>query len=141
MFVIRNQGFFYTDEYFAPGEVFKRVVKKTFPTRAAAEKARTALVRNWVRAEPIGNYVFDDQKATAAIWKYLHAEWPGKFKGKEWLIDVEIPKAATDAQVDEIVKRMGVTFAEVFEVKNEPKKTEDADAAAYADELHYGPTR
>jgi hypothetical protein len=147
MFIIRNQGFFYTDEYFAPGEVFKQVVKKTFKTKAAAEKARLELVRKWVRSEPIGNYVFDDREATDAIWKYLRKQWPGSFDGKEWLMDVEIPEDATDEQVDEIVKRMGVTFAEVFEVEaDEDAGEEDEDEdenededGSYEDDLHFGP--
>jgi hypothetical protein len=147
-FIIRNQGFFYTDEYFAPGEVFKQVVKKTFRTRAAAEKTCAALVRKWVRSEPIGNYVFDDRAATDAIWKYLRAEWPGDFDGKEWLSDVEIPEDATDEQVDAIVKRMSVTFAQVFEVEEDEVEAADEDEgedgaedeeADYEDELHYGP--
>jgi len=153
-FIIRNQGFFYTDEYFAPGEVFKKVVKKTFSTKAAAEKARAALVRKWVRSDTIGNYVFDDQVAVAAVWKYLRKEWPNAFDGVKWLHDVEIPEDATDAQVDEIVKRMGVSFAEVFEVEEgsdeavEPDAPEPGtddeegseDADGECEDLHFGPT-
>lgn len=154
-FIIRNQGFFYTDEYFAPGEVFKKVVKKTFSTRAAAEKARATLVRKWVRADTIGNYVFDDQVAVAAVWEYLRKEWPNAFDGVKWLHDVEIPEDATDAQVDEIVKRMGVTFAQVFEVEEGSEEAVEPDApepgtddeedfsedeGAYEDDLHFGPT-
>ena len=124
-FIIRSQGFFYTDEYFAPGDVFKQVVKKTYPTKQAAEKARAALVRKWVRSDSIGNYVFDDQSAVAAVWAYLRKEWPDAFEGVQWLHDVEIPRDATDAQVDEIVQRMGVTFAQVFEVEEGDIKDED----------------
>lgn len=159
-FIIRSQGFFYTDEYYAPGEVFKQVVKKTFSTKAAAETARAELVRKWVRLEPIGNYVFDDEKAIEAIVEYLRAEWPDEFDGTEWLHEVMIPDRATDKQVDEIVKRMAVTFAQVFEVDaadveaeleaesddddaDEPDDEDDDfdDEDFYDDELHYGPRR
>lgn len=160
-FIIRSQGFFYTDEYFAPGDVFKQVVKKTYPTKQAAEKARAALVRKWVRSDSIGNYVFDDQSAVAAVWAYLRKEWPDAFEGVQWLHDVEIPRDATDAQVDEIVQRMGVTFAQVFEVEegdikdedDEDDSDEDSDEDSEdgddedgddeddedGDDLHYGP--
>jgi hypothetical protein len=134
-FIIRSQGFFYTDEYFAPGDVFKQVVKKTYPTKQAAEKARAALVRKWVRSDSIGNYVFDDQSAVAAVWAYLRKEWPDAFEGVQWLHDVEIPRDATDAQVDEIVQRMGVTFAQVFEVEEGDIKDEgDEDGSDEGDE-------
>lgn len=137
-FILRNQGFFYTDEYYAPGEVFKQVVKRTFETRAAAEQELAALVRRWVRSEPIGNYVFDDNAAVNAVFAYLRQEWPDTFAKHEWLFDAEIPDDATDEQVDEIVKRMGVTFAEVFEVdESSAKRTKRED---YEDELHFGPT-
>ncbi len=149
-FIIRSQGFFYTDEYFAPGDVFKPVGKKKYPTKAAAEEARAALVRKWVRSEPLGNYVFDDKAATAAVLKYLQAEWPSDFDDKKWLWDVEIPKKATDKQVDELVKRMGVTFAEVFKVEEGAAEDADDDGDEDEDEegegeeggvgdLYYGP--
>ncbi len=159
-FIIRSQGFFYTDEYFAPGDVFKQVVKKTYPTKQAAEKARAALVRKWVRSDSIGNYVFDDESAVAAVWAYLRKEWPDAFEGVQWLHDVEIPRDATDAQVDEIVQRMGVTFAQVFEVEEgdedgSDEDSEDGDGSEEdedeededeededeedGDDLHYGP--
>lgn len=161
MFIIRNQGFFYTDEYYAPVETFKQVVKKTFATKAAAEKACITMVRKWVRSEPIGNYVFDDTMAVKAISKYLVKTWPDEFDGADdfFLHEAEIPKAATDKQVDEIVKLMGVTFAEVFEVDEDEDEDEgegeggvdddddddenddeEADPEEYDEELHYGPS-
>ena len=153
-FIIRSQGFFYTDEYYAPGEVFRQVVKATYPTKMAAEAARAALVREWVRAERIGDYVFDDEVALAAVSAYLRAEWPDAFTRDGWLGDAEIPKDATDPQVDEIVKRMGVTFAQVFEVDDDKSDAEDDDSgdgdgddlldddAEFEDDaLHFGPTR
>jgi hypothetical protein len=147
-FIIRSHGFFYTDEYYAPGDVFKQVVKKTFPTKAAAEKVRLGLVREWVRAESLGNYVFDDRTAVDAVWKYLREEWPDGFEGVKWLHDAEIPEDATDKQVDEIVKRMGVTFAQVFEVEgdadeggDEGEEDDDGeDEDADDGDLYFGPT-
>ena len=143
-FIIRSQGFFYTDEYFAPGEVFKQVVKKRFSTKAAADKACAALVRKWVRSEPIGNYVFDDGEAIEAIEKYLRKEWPDAFSRRKdlFLGDVEIPAEATDQQVDAIVQRMGVVFAEVFEVDEDEDDgdDDDDDDEGYEDDLHFGPT-
>jgi hypothetical protein len=155
-FIIRSQGFFYTDEYYAPGEVFKQVVKKTYPTRTAADAACAALVRKWVRSEPLGNYVFDDAEALDKIFEYLRAQWPGEFESDTYgLYETEIPKDATDKQVDEIVKRMGVTFAQVFEVSeaeaegdlddggddddDDDLEDEDFEDEDFDDELHYGP--
>lgn len=147
-FIIRSQGFFYTDEYYAPGEVFKQVVKQTFPTRQAAEAARAELVRRWVRSEPLANYLFDDDAAIDAVQAYLRTQWPGDFDSGHWLYDAEIPKDATDQQVDEIVKRMNITFAQVFEVKDgEAEAADDRDAdddaefddADFDDDLHFGP--
>lgn len=136
-FIIRSQGFFYTDEYYAPGEVFRQVVKSTFETRAAAEEALAALVRRWVRSEPIGNYVFDDNAKVDAILEYLRKVWPEEFEGCNWLFDAKIPAAATDDQVDEIVKRMGVTFANVFEVDG--STTTKKRQKGFDDDLHFGP--
>ena len=133
MFIIRSQGFFYTDEYYAPGEVFKQVVKKTFPTKVAAEKACAALIRKWVRSEPLGNYVFDDGVVIDAIVAYFRETWPEDYGAAEW-DELTIPKEATDKQVDEIVKRLEVTFAQVFEVDEDDVEDNDED-----DELHYGP--
>ena len=146
-FIIRSQGFFYTDEYFAPGEVFKQVVKKTYPTKQAATKACAVLVRKWVRSEPIGNYVFDDRKVTAAVTKYLRAEWPGKFDKIDGLYEVQIPRTATDKQVDEVVALMEVTFAQVFKVEDgstidDDDDDDDADGEDADDgDLYFGPKR
>ena len=148
MFIIRSQGFFYTDEYYAPGDVFRRVGKRTFETREAAELARAAFVRRWIRAETLGDYVFDDEEAIEDVFEYMRAQWPGELADARWLYDVRIPKTATDAQVDEIVKRMGVTFAEVLEVDEidgagegagEDDEDEDDDDFVEDDDLHYGP--
>ena len=144
-FIIRSQGFFYTDEYYAPSKVFK-AGKKTFATKAEAQKACAARVRKWVRSEPLGNYLFDDHKAIDAVLEYMRAQWPDE--DIEWDFELAIPKRATDAQVDEIVKRMDVEFAQVFDVDDvdddetdktdEDEDDEDEDAG---DDLHFGPSR
>jgi hypothetical protein len=81
--------------------------KESYRTRKAAETACAALIRRWVRAEPLGNYVFDDEIAGRAVMSYLRGQWPGRFDEAQWLFDVN------DKQVDEIVNRMGVVFAQV----------------------------
>lgn len=153
-FIIRNQGFFYTDEYYAPGDRFKRVVQKTFATKAAAEKACAALVRTWVRSESVGDYVFDDHDAIEKIVAYYRKTWPGQHGNLEWDYRLTVPEDATDDQVDAIVKCMGVTFAQVFEVEDEHADEDDEEPDEDADfddddlpeydpddELHFGPTR
>jgi hypothetical protein len=154
MFIIRSQGFFYTDEYYATGDTFKQVIKTTYETKAAATKACSALIRTWVRSEPIGNYVFDDDDAIEAIVAYFREQWPEEHGESSWDFELTIPEEATDKQVDEIVKRMDVTFAQVFEVDgDDAEKVEgdegdddddddDDDDEAYSDDdLHYGPTK
>jgi len=150
MFIIRSQGFFYTDEYYAPGKTFKQVVKKTYETKAAANKACASLIRKWVRSEPLGNYLFDDGAAIDEVMKYLRAQWPEEHGDTEWDYELTIPEEATDKQVDEIVKRMDITFAQVFEVdeaEGEDDEDEDDDEEAdeddmaYDDDLHYGPRK
>jgi hypothetical protein len=140
-FIIRSQGFFYTDEYYAPGETFRQVVKKKFTTKKAADTACGELIRKWVRAEPLGNYLFDDGEAISAVLEYMNEQWPED--DIRWDSELEIPSEATDKQVDEIVKRMDVTFAQVFEVDEEPDDDDadddDDDEASYEDELHFGP--
>lgn len=141
MFVIRNQGFFYTDEYYAAGEVFKNVARETFETKAAAESACAALIREWVRSEPLGNYLFDDGAAIANVLSYLRETWPEDLGDIEWEYELYIPEEATDHQVDEIVKRMNVTFAQVFEVEEDDQDDQDdeEEPADYEDDLYFGP--
>ena len=143
MYVIRNQGFFYTDEYYAPGKTFKQVSKKTYGTKAAADNACAKLIRAWVRDEPLGNYLFDDGAAIDNVVKYMQSQFPDE--GIEWDYELTIPEEATDKQVDEIVKRMDVTFAQVFEVDGDADgddsddDDDDDEDRNYDDELHYGP--
>lgn len=41
MYIIRSQGFFYTDEYFAPTGELVQVVRQTFATKAQASETRS----------------------------------------------------------------------------------------------------
>lgn len=154
MFIIRSQGFFYTDEYYAPGGALKQVMRTTYETRAAANQACAALIRKWVREEPLGNYLFDEDGPIEAVVAYFREQWPEEHGDAEWDYELAIPEDATDKQVDEIVKRMDITFAQVFEVESEDAAAtvnEDADDDDELDDdeldddeypeddLHYGP--
>lgn len=148
MFIVRSQGFFYTDEYYAPTTQFRHILKRTFATRAEAEAARAELVRAWLRNEPLDNYLFDDSAAIERVMAYLTQQFPDE--GLAWGHETCIPRDATDAQVDEIAKRMGVTFAEVHEVgllERLKVKPHDGDGDARDDrgfddqDLHYGPRK
>jgi hypothetical protein len=146
-FIIRSQGFFYTDEYYAPSDVF-RSTKTTYATKAEADNACAAFVRTWVRAEPLGNYLFDDHEPIDAVVNYMRTQWPDD--DIEWDYELAIPKRATDVEVDEIVKRMAVVFAQVFDVDDidgddddedhGDDADEDDDDEADSDELHFGPS-
>lgn len=147
MFIIRSQGFFYTDEYYAPGGALKQVVRTTYETRAAANQACAALIRKWVREEPLGNYLFDDQGPIDAVVAYFREQWPEDHGDADWDYEMTIPDDATDKQVDEIVKRMEITFAQVFEVEGDgedaadDKDDDEVDDDEYPeDDLHYGPS-
>ena len=116
-FIIRNQGFFYTDEYFEPCGQFRKMTGATFATRAEAEAACARHIRTWVRSLDLFDYLFDDED-TIDVVEYFRTTWPEYEGDAEWDRDFCIPDDATDAQVDEIVKRMKVTFAQVFEVSD-----------------------
>lgn len=118
-FVIRNQGFFYTDEYFAPVGEYKQIVKRTFSSREAAEEARKTYVRSWIRQHPLGDFLFDDGAAIARVVALFRARWPeahGDLESDE-LYDLLIPKHATDDDVDAILEAAGLELAKVFEVR------------------------
>lgn len=154
-FIIRSQGFFYTDEYYAPGGALKQVVRETYKTKKEADAACAALIRQWLREEPIGNYLFDEEDRIQEVVDYMRSQWPDD--DIRWDYELTIPDDATDQQVDEIVKRTEITFAQVFEVdgaqptKADPAEDEDDDdeedgdddeEGEYPDdELHYGPSR
>ncbi|HEY1549537.1 MAG TPA: hypothetical protein VGG28_17035 [Kofleriaceae bacterium] len=132
MFIVRSQGFFYTDEYYSPTTMFRAVIADEFKTRKAATEACAKLVRTWVRSEPLGNYLFDDHEPIDKVVEYIRDQWPDD--DIEWDSDLSIPDDASDAQVDEIVKRMGVVFAQVFEVDGDAGEDE-----IETDDLHFGP--
>jgi hypothetical protein len=90
-----------------------------------------------VSAEPLANYVFDDHDVSAALVKYFRNTWPDDHGDSEWNDELETPAKATDKQLDEIVKLMGVTFAQVFEVEDD----EEDDEIEGEDDLHFGPQR
>jgi hypothetical protein len=119
IFVIRNQGFFYTDEYFAPVGEYKQIVKRTFTSHEAAEEARKAYVRSWIRQHPLGDFLFDDGAAIAKVVALFRASWPeahGDLESDE-LYDLLIPKHASDDEVDAILEAAGLELAKVFEVR------------------------
>ncbi len=114
MYIIRHRGFFYTDEYYSAEKETRQVRKTVFATKVAADRACAAMIRRWVRHVPIDSFLFDNGEAIDRVMRYLDEQ----FAHLELSYDrnLEIPRDATDAQVDEIVKRMGITFAEVHEV-------------------------
>lgn len=153
-FVIRNQGFFYTDEYFAPVGEYKQIVKRTFATREAAEDARRAYVRGWIRQHPLGDFLFDDADAIEKVVAVLRARWAedlGELTGDE-LYELTIPKGASDADVDAILEAAGLELAKVFEVGADEEVAEqevqrdelesdeeEADFEEDDDEIYWGP--
>lgn len=116
-YVIRNQGFFYTDEYFAPADVFKAVARKTYASREEAEAALLVHNRQWLRHVRLANYLFDDREVNAAVLAYLRETWPEEFGDARDLYSLEgLPAEATDAEVDEVLRRSKIVPAVVFEV-------------------------
>jgi len=134
-YVIRSQGFFYTDEYFAPTEQFRRIGKKTFETKEAAEKAARAFSRKWLRELSVGDFVFDDREAVDAVRAYFAKVWPD-VQLPEWLMDVKVPPHASDAQVDALIEAMNVTFVKVYEITKRSKDIHDDEDS---DDLMFGP--
>jgi len=142
VFIIRNQGFFYTDEYFSAVGEFRQVVKATFASRAEAEAARAKLVRDWVRGFPIDDFISrcgseDDGCDVDAAYQYMKAQWPDynpQDRGP-------LPAAASDVQLDELVKISKIRFAEVYEVEQGSQAHADEDDDDRVDDLYFGPTR
>lgn len=150
MYIIRSQGFFYTDEYFAPTGELVQVVRQTFATKAQAEEARARLVRKWVRSSPIDDFVSmcaeEGECDYDAARAYMAEQWPDYDPTER----EPLPSNATDQQIDELVKRSRVRFAEVFEVSepdtgssdgNEGGYDEEGDEEGGSDEVYYGPDR
>ena len=148
MYIIRSQGFFYTDEYFAPIGELVQVVRQTFATKAQAEEARARLVRKWVRSSPIDDFVSmcaeEGECDYDAARAYMAEQWPDYDPTER----EPLPSDATDQQIDELVKRSRVRFAEVFEVSEPDTASGDGNEDGYeggeeggSDELYYGPDR
>jgi hypothetical protein len=135
-YVIRSQGFFYTDEYYAPAKTFRRVGKKTFETKEAAEKAARTFARRWLREFTIGDFVFDDRNAVQAVRAYFAKVWPD-IRLPEWLMDVKVPAHATDDEVDALIEAMNVTFVKVYEVASRAKEIHDDEDS---EDLMFGPS-
>jgi len=133
-YVIRSQGFFYTDEYWSPTETFRRVGRATFETKKDADAAARELARKWLRVSTIGDFVFDDRKAEDAVRSYYQARWPD-IELPRWLMDVRVPKHATDDEVDGLIVAMNVTFAKVYEVSSHASDINDEAC----EDLMYGP--
>jgi hypothetical protein len=113
-FVVRNQGFHAERDGEVPIEGTEHLYdRNVYATRAAAEAACAAIARAWVRSAPIASYV-EDPETYERVIAYMTAQWPERGLDEE--SDLYIPGAATDAQVDEIVKRLGEVFALVVEV-------------------------
>jgi hypothetical protein len=134
-YIIRSQGFFYTDEFWAPTKMFRRISKTTYATKAAAEEAVRVFARKWARSAPIGDFVFDDRAAVRAVEKYFRAHWPDVVIPEHRLYELEIPDEATDEEVDELIAHMNVTFAKVYEVTSRAKDILDEES----EDLIYGP--
>ncbi len=149
MYIIRSQGFFYTDEYFAPTGELVQVVRQTFATKAQAEEARARLVRKWVRSSPIDDFVSmcaeEGECDYDAARAYMAEQWPDYDPTER----EPLPSNATDQQIDELVKRSRVRFAQVFEVSNPDTASSDGNEDGYEDEgeeggsddVYYGPDR
>jgi hypothetical protein len=135
-YIIRSQGFFFTDEYWAPTKLFRRISKTTYATKAEAVDAARTFARKWARSAAIGDFVFDDRAAVKAVEKYFRAHWPDVVIPEHRLYDLEIPDEATDEEVDELIALMKVTFAKVYEVTSRDKDI--ADRAS--EDLIYGPS-
>ena len=141
MFVIRNQGYFYTDEYFAPDGGFQQVLKQAFDSREAADAANAKYCRGRMRAERLIDFLFDDPEASARVEEYLRAKFPDAYDydANNWSYEQEAtaPEEATDAQIDELIALSGIVFAKVFEYDEEID--ESPIDPMMADELYFGP--
>ena len=123
-FVIRHQGFFYTDEFYAPGGVFKQVRGESFATREEAEAALKARQREWLRKATLQDYVFDELPTIRALGAYLREHFPEEyghvpddhygwfFRGRPMLL----PEEMTDEQIDAVDAILQISFGKVFEL-------------------------
>lgn len=130
-FVIRNQGFFYTDEYFAPADVFRKVLRSTFPTREAAEGELVKHCRKWIAKVRLADYLFDEVDEIRAVVAYLREQWPDEIRG-DYLGDIGgVPEGATDEQLDTVLRLSRIVPARVFEVKKGEREPDDDGELAF----------
>ncbi len=144
-FVIRHQGFFYTDEFYAPGGVFKQIRGESFATREEAEATLKERQRQWLRKAALQDYVFDDLPAVRALGAYLREHFPDEYGDVPddhygWFYEeypMSLPEEATDAQIDAIDAILGITFGQIYELAEgetpAPEKPDPYDDLMYMD--------
>ena len=140
-FVIRSQGFFYTDEYYAPGAAWARVVRDVFDTREEAEKVRRQTDRARMKDVRPSDLFFDDPKAIARVTELIRARCgdvpaadPDAFyEAERW------PEELSDEDLDAILDAGGLVLSQVVEV-DDPDATSDdeVDPAEFGGDLWFG---
>lgn len=139
-FIIRNRGFFYTDEYYAPIDgVTSWVNREVFDTRQAAVAAVVEYHRKRLREGPLSYYIFDAPDVVRKLGAFLEKALPDEYGGLDddsWFYDFVAPDELTDEQLDEILEITGLVFAQVFEVDEVDELDEDDED--YPDDLHFG---
>jgi hypothetical protein len=88
-----------------------------------------------LREFTIGDFVFDDREADEAVRAYFADTWPD-VRLPEWLMDLKVPRDATNDEVDALIEKMNVTFAKVYELTSTAKDIHDDDDS---DEFMFGP--
>ena len=144
-FVIRHQGFFYTDEFYAPGGVFKQIRGESFATREEAEATLKSRQRQWLRQATLQDYVFDELPTIRALGAYLREHFPEEYGEVPkdhygWFFEeypMMLPDEATDDQIDAMNAILGITFGKVFELAEgetpTPEKPDPYDDLMYVD--------
>ncbi|MBO6935368.1 MAG: hypothetical protein JJ863_10335 [Deltaproteobacteria bacterium] len=132
-FVIRHQGFFYTDEFYAPGGVFKQIRGETFASREEAEATLKTRQRAWLRKATLQDYVFDERPVIEALAAYLREHFPDDHHDADgsyaWFFREHprmLPEEATDKQIDALGAILGITFGQVFELAKGETATPEA---------------
>lgn len=126
-FVIRSQGFFYTDEYYAPGGAWARVVREVFDTRDAAEKVRREMDRARMKVIRPSDLFFDDPEAIERITKLICERCGDVDAGdRDWFYEAETwPEELSDADLDAILEGGGVVLSQVVEVDDPDEPMDD----------------
>ncbi len=142
-FVIRSQGFFYTDEYYAPAGAWARVFKESYETAEEAERERRALDRARLRGERPTDYVFDAPEKIEQIIAYLRGTFPaslGELTDNDFYQWHEWPEELEDKHFDALLGIIGIEFNIVVEWEESEQNTDD-DANmndGMLDELWFG---